>query len=273
MYLRQFGYKDKNGAWKVPTFNIGELGLMTKLDKTLVRQSNIKSLLQEINIYDIPIGEKDKKLLEKFFMLAEAHYPQVINEIKTKNELTPEKRDMLLAFISFLFVRTKDYRFLLNQIIEKKDVTYMLGVLEGNRARVDKLLSLPRKAAINFLIAFSGVYIYNCLQNFNLKIVKTIPEEKWATTDNPVLVNCILNEKQQVDFMGIDTKFICPLSADYLVYIDHRDSDTVLFKGCENLVENKVNEISKSIFENIWHALINKTRVTEYIIVPTIKKN
>ena len=272
VYLKQFGYRDKNGTWKVPTFNIGELDLMQKLGKTLVRQSNIKSLLQEVNIYDIPIGEMDKKVLEEFFTLAENHYPKVIEEISLRNELTVEKKEMLLGFISLLYVRTKDYRIILNRVIENKDLTYMLGIFEGDKKRIDNLLRLPREAAINFLIAFSGIYLYKCLQNFNVKIIKAISEEKWATTDNPVSVTCKLNEKQELDFMGIDTKIICPLSPDYLAYIDHTGSEINLFEGCENLIENKVNEIPKQTFEKIWHALINKNRATEYLVIPTLRK-
>lgn len=81
VYLRQFGYRDKGGIWKVPTFNIGEIPLMNKIDKTLIRQSKIKSLLREENIYDIPVSEENKRQLEEFFKLTEDYYPQVIEEI------------------------------------------------------------------------------------------------------------------------------------------------------------------------------------------------
>ena len=245
---------------------------MQKLDKTIVRQSNIKRLLHEENIYDIPIGEMDKRVLEEFFTLTETHYPQVIDEIKLENELTVERREMLLGFISLLYVRTKDYRTILDNVIENNDLTYMLGIFAGDRRRVDKLLRLPRKAALNFLIAFSGIYVYKCLQNFSVKIIKTISEEKWATTDNPVSVTCKLTEKQQIDFMGIDTKIICPLTPDYLAYIDHKESEINIYEGCENLVENKVNEIPEGTFKKIWKDLINKNRATEYLIVPTMNK-
>jgi len=59
-YLKQFGYKDQQGRWKVPTFNIEEIPLMNKINKTLVRQSNIESLLREENVFDLS-GKLEKK--------------------------------------------------------------------------------------------------------------------------------------------------------------------------------------------------------------------
>ena len=142
---------------------------------------------------------------------------------------------MLLGFISLLFVRTKDYRMILNFVIENKDYPYLNGILEGNQKRIETVLNLPRKSAINFLTAFSGGYVYKCLQNFKVSIIKTISEEKWATTDNPVLVAGKADEEKRIDFMGIDTKMMCPLSPDFLAYIDHKDSSVQIYQGFENL--------------------------------------
>lgn len=272
VYLRQFGYTDKGGIWKVPTLNIGEITLMNKIDKTLIRQSKIKSLLREENIYDIPISEKDKKQLENFFKLTEDNYPQVIEDIQNKGELSINKRDMLLGFISLLFVRTKDYRMILNHVIERKDYPYLNGILEGNQKRIEILLNLPRKSAVNFLIAFSGAYIYKSLQNFKVSIIKSIPEEKWATTDNPVLVASKAYEQKRIYFMGIDTKVMCPLSPNYLAYIDHKNSSVQIYRDFENLKENQLNEIEKDTFEKIWYHLTDISRITEYLILPTERK-
>jgi hypothetical protein len=66
VYLREFGYQDMNSVWKVPVINIKKLDLMKRLDKVIISQSNVKSLLRETNKYDIPIIE-DKRLLDRFF--------------------------------------------------------------------------------------------------------------------------------------------------------------------------------------------------------------
>lgn len=180
---------------------------------------------------------------------------------------------MLLGFIALLFVRTKDYRMILNNVIENKDYIYMNGVLEGNLKRIQSILNLPRKSAVNFLTAFSGGYIYRCLQSFRVSIIKAIPEEKWATTDNPVLAMGIADKQKRIDFMGVDTKMMCPLSPDYLAYIDHRDSSLQVYEGFENLEENQVNEIDKKTFKKIWHRLTDLSRITEYLIAPTERKH
>ncbi len=272
VYLKHFGYQDKNGIWKVPVLNIEEIPLMNQINKTLIRQSNIESILREENIYDIPINEKDKRLLEDFLKLTEDNYPQIITEIKTQKELSIDNTHKLKAFISLLYVRTKDFRLILNHIIDNKDYSYVEGILNGSEERLKILLELPKNLSINFLIAFSGGYIYKCLQHFKVTIIETIPNEKWATTDNPVLISCKADKNKRLDFMGVDTKIFCPLSPDYLVYIDNKDSKYYAYNDFIGLEENKVNKICKATFEDIFNNLTARSRITKYLIIPTDRK-
>ena len=73
--------------------------------------------------------------------------------------------------------------------------------------------------------------------------------------------------------MGIDTKVMCPLSPDYLAYIDHKDSTVQIYRDFENLKVNQLNEIEKDTFEKIWHHLTDMSRITEYLIAPTERNN
>lgn len=267
VYLKQFGYQTINGIWKVPTVNIEQLELMNKINKKLIQKSNIKSLLTEVNLYDISSGD-NRKMLEEFFQLAEDNYPKAIRELNSTGTLSLNNKEILIGFISLLLVRTIDYRKFLDLVIKRKDLTYLNGILENNKNRVEYILSLPKETAINYLTAFSGGYIYNCLKGFKLHIIKAIPEEKWVTTDNPVLVKCNSFEGIKVDFMGIDTKVICPITSEYLGYIDHKDSNIELYDGLDKLVENEINEVSRDIFEKIWCDITDKSRITKYLIVP-----
>jgi hypothetical protein len=99
VYLKQFGYVNKNGIWKVPIFKIEDISLMNKLDKTIVRQSNIESLLREQNIYDIPLLNGEKRILENFFKLTEDNYQEIIDEIKNPENNVAK----LIEIIFFLF--------------------------------------------------------------------------------------------------------------------------------------------------------------------------
>lgn len=70
--------------------------------------------------------------------------------------------------------------------------------------------------------------------------------------------------------MGIDTEILCPISQDYLVFIFHPKSDfsqNIL----RNLNHNEVNNISSDLYERIWYNLVDQSRVTKYIIVPSMK--
>lgn len=269
VYLRKFGYIDKNRTWKVPTFNIKEVPLMNRIDKTLIRQSNIESLLREINIYDIPIAEQDKRQLEDFFKLTEDNYPQIIEAIEIEKHLSIDIKDKLLGFISLLYARTKDFRAILNQIICKKDYTFISGILEGNEKRCETILNIPIKSAVNLLTAFSGGFIFKCLQNFRISLIEATPNEKWATTDNPVLMICKVDDQKKIDYMGLDTKIFCPLTPDILAYIDHKDSSIQLYDQFDKLEENKINKVSNKTFNDIWNKLTDLSRITEFLILPT----
>lgn len=271
VYLKQFGYVNKNGTWKVPVFKIEDISLMNKIDKTIVRQSNIESLLREQNIYDIPLLNGEKRILENFFKLTEDNYQEIINEIKNQSILSFEKKDRLLAFIALLYVRAKDFRQILGKALSDRDNTFLLGIMSDNIERVNLLYNIPKKSAINILSVFSGGYVYNALRNSRVFFINTISSEKWATTDNPVMVKFKIGVKRNVDFFGVDTKLLCPLSQDYLAYIDYKESKMRVYPEFDSLMENKVSNISENTFEIIWKELTDKIRITEFLILPTEK--
>lgn len=271
VYLKQFGYVNKNGTWKVPVFKIEDISLMNKIDKTIVRQSNIESLLREQNIYDIPLLNGEKRILENFFKLTEDNYQEIINEIKNQSILSFEKKDRLLAFIALLYVRAKDFRQILGKALSDRDNTFLLGIMSDNIERVNLLYNIPKKSAINILSVFSGGYVYNALRNSRVFFINTISSEKWATTDNPVMVKFKIGVKRNVDFFGVDTKLLCPLSKDYLAYIDYKESKMRVYPEFDSLMENKVSNISENTFEIIWKELTDKIRITEFLILPTEK--
>lgn len=268
VYLKQFGYQYKGGIWKVPTFNMEEIELMNRLDKTIIKQSTIKSLLQEINIFDIPEIKENKKLLENFLKLTEDHYPKVMNEVQSDQLISANTRSMLLGFISLLFTRSPDYRLILRSVIQDKDMVYLKGIMDGDERRISIILNLPIESGINYLIAFSAGFIFKIIQNFRVSIIKNIPGEKWATTDNPVTVICKADNQKRLDFMGVDTKILFPMSPEYLAYLDHKDSSINLITGLEHLKENQINEIGSDAFTNIWLRVTDKSRITKYLILP-----
>jgi len=269
-FLKQFGYKDKHGRWKVPTFNVEEIPIMNDINKTLVKQSNIESLLREQNIYDLSGKIENKKQLDNTFKILEDCYPSIIKEINETKRISNESKEKLITFISFLFIRTHDFREIAEHLLKTKNQDYLEAVIGDNKNRINTLLSLPVEKAINFLIGFSGFYISKVLFHFEIIIIETIETEKWATTDNPVLLQCKTTDNI-IDFLGIDTEILCPISQDYLVFIFHPDSN-FSHNELRKLNINEVNKTSIELYEKIWHKLVDKSRVTKYIIVPSMKK-
>ena len=74
VYLKQFGYRDKHGRWKVSVAAVKDIDIMNRQDKNIIRQSNIKSLLREVNYYDIPSSKKNKRqLVKSYYQLIKKH--------------------------------------------------------------------------------------------------------------------------------------------------------------------------------------------------------
>ena len=268
-YLKQFGYQDSHGRWKVPTFNIEEIPTMNKINRTLVRQTNIESFLRESNIFSLSGKTGNEDLLEKTFKTYEDCYPTIIIDINGTKKILPENRQKLLGFISFLFIRTYDFRQIASDLLQAKNRNSISAIMEGDQKRLENLLNLPVSQAVNFLIGFTGFYIARILSsNFELVLIETIAEEKWGTTDNPVLMHCRSNGKQ-IDFLGMDTEILCPLSKDYLAFIFHPES-TFSTNTLRKLEINKVNNIERAVYESIWLQLVDIKRATKFIIVPSI---
>ncbi len=269
VYLKQFGYQDKDSRWKVPTFDVNEIPLMNEIDKTLVRQSNIKSLLQEQNIYNLSIKAGNERKLEETFSMLENEYPLIINEIKSKKQILPDSKVKLTWFISFLFIRTSDFRKIARNVIESRNTTFLLAVFQGNTKRMNNLFKFPLDEAINYLIAFSGFYISKALAPFEVVLIETIENEKWVTTDNPVYVKCKATGNK-IDFFGVDTEIVCPLSMDYLAFFFNPRS-SFLNSELRDLKTNIVNKISVSLYEKIWKSLVNRDREIRYLILPSLR--
>jgi len=243
---------------------------MNKISKTLVRQSNIESLLREENVFDLSGKLGNKKQLERTFKILEDTYPTIISEIDRTRKISVESKQKLLTFISFLFIRTYDFRQIAEDILRSRDEGYISAIIGEHKKRIDTLLSLSIDNAINFLIGFSVYYIAKILSLFEIVIIETIESEKWATTDNPVHIQCKATGRI-IDFLGIDTEILCPISQNYLVFIFHPKSDfsqNIL----RNLNRNEVNKISIELYERIWYKLVDQSSVTKYIIVPSMKK-
>lgn len=265
VYLKQFGYQNSNGIWKIPTFDVGKIPIMNKIRKTLFDHLPIKSLLQEVNRFDIPDIPDNPKIVENIFQITETNYPRIIKDLTINHSLSFESKSMLLEFIAFLFVRTNDFRLIINSAIENNDEVFLNIITEGNTKNKNNILALSRDSAINVITVYSGYFIYTRLKHFKLYIIKALDTEKWPTTDNPVLIISKMNEKKHIDFMGIDTKVLFPISPSFLAFAEHPTSNISSYINSTTLIENQINTINYDTFTNLLNLLTHESRITKYM--------
>ncbi len=53
VYLKGFGYKDRNNQWKISTLDRDQVPIMEKYNKKRISQKSIESFLSETNIFDL----------------------------------------------------------------------------------------------------------------------------------------------------------------------------------------------------------------------------
>ncbi len=222
--------------------------------------------MQEVNIYDIPEAQEDPRMLEMFLKLTEDEYTSIIEELKNDNSLSMNGKAKLLGFVSLMFSRTHDFKAILTNMIQNKNLDFINHLLENKMDRLKYIRSLPVESAVNFLIAFSGGYLYNALTYFNVTLIKSKPDERWATTDNPVSIKCHV-ENSRIEFMDENTKLYFPISPDYLACFYH-PATNIKDSGFELLNTNSVNEITPENFNKTWLAITHRDRITKYMIIP-----
>ena len=115
VYLRQFGFRDRNNAETISVLEIGN---------PITQYKKIKSFTKETNLFDTNLADKDfSRYFEEYSQKVETHYPKVIRGIDTTSALDNFGRNHLIYFVSNLFIRQiKTREHFLIPILKSKNV-------------------------------------------------------------------------------------------------------------------------------------------------------
>lgn len=74
VYLKQFGFRDKNNAEIISVLEVGN---------PITHHKKIKSFTREINLFDTNLADEGfSRYFEEHSQKVETHYPKVISDIK-----------------------------------------------------------------------------------------------------------------------------------------------------------------------------------------------
>jgi hypothetical protein len=260
VYLRQFGYKDKNGKNWISVWKLGE---------EYTDNKSIKSFTKEVNIFDLPFkGIKYKRLFEELNCDIESYYPRILSDLKKNEKLTDKSKAFLISLVVNFLCRTEPFRNLIKTILLSDQRDIFLKEITSFLPDIDKYLdnflkTVKSENTLNFTLI--SVWYYMCHKltssNFDYVIIQDFNNRGWYTTDNPVV---IINNVDFHTLVSKETEIYFPISADYCLYLDHMDYNrSRSLRGDQN---HELIIASKKLHEKIMDLLWKNA--SQYVIFP-----
>jgi hypothetical protein len=269
VYLKQFGYQDKNSQWRLCVLEKSKFPIMEKTNKRWIAHKSIGSVLSAENIFDFDVAESDDfvRVIETSSAEVESRLPELYHELQTGKLLTPRSESILAHFVTNLFVRTSYFDAWLADLIEVGGFDRLLEEClyfnnDEEKAAFTKTLKhadfAGGKNRTNMMRFLFWNYFLHRLGHFQYYILKAAPGKGWISCDNPVVV---LNHVNADSVIAFETEIIFPISKDKLILFNTLHSKKVsgFFAGAKNKqttvatseITDEINQIISDTAENI----------------------
>jgi hypothetical protein len=226
VYLKQFGFEDKNGHWNVSIYELGN---------PITKNRFIKSFTKEKNIFDVRMLAEDAPEASRYFernsKLVEDYYPSVIRRLNLKKKVDGVMEGILTTYAANILCRTNRFRSLLLYILESNSKKAFLideiTMFDPDRKSNYFLKSIHPSISINdhlnIIIGNVMNHLVKTFESFNLVLLKDWNENGWFSCDNPVVLD--VGQKQQW-LIPINTEIYFPLSRDFCLFMYHPNGQT-----------------------------------------------
>lgn len=263
VYLKQFGYLDKNNQWKVCVLEKSKFDIMLSKNKRWLSHKSIESFLSKEDFFDFTglYNENFLKLLEQGSGEVETRYPHLLNQLKNyKKGLSKRAKETLVLFISNLYVRTSNFDLLYEGLAE-------VGALEKFKNECTLYLSESQKEAFKFEFLNQEFSTYENQKNlfrfmfwcyfaarlgegFDYYIIEAADGCGWMTSDNPI---ALLKNMSDSSTLSKETEIIFPVNAKVLLLFRTPYSEDVsdFFRGFRPGKRTKASVEANTIIMNI----------------------
>ena len=276
VYLKQFGYKDKNLQWRVCVLEKSKIPLMAKTNKSWIAHKSIGSLLAKQDHYDFNDAYSPDfvRLIETANAEVESLLPELYRELKAERKLSKRAESILAHFVSNLFVRTSYFDAWLEDLIEVGGFDRLIDECllfnsDVEKAEFTKFIKHPQFASgknrINMIRLLFWNYFLRRLAQFQYYILEPAEGKGWISCDNPVVV---LNHISEYSIIAFETEIIFPLNSRKLILFKTALSKKVssIFKGAKH---KRTTTATSAINEEI-NKIISDT-AEDIIIIPDVQ--
>jgi Protein of unknown function (DUF4238) len=277
VYLKQFGYQDKNSQWRICTLEKSKLPIMLKNDKRWISHKSIGSFLSIDNYFDFENYDdlRFTRVIEETSSEVETYFPILIDELNSNEKISQKGEAILAHYISNLYVRTSNFDLLLDDLIQLgahdrfleeclmfDDDTYkhfIFKLIENQKFNTNKnVKNLSRFLFWN--------YFWQRLAYFEYYILKPFEGKGWISSDNPVILNNHVDEDSLISF---ETEIIFPFSKSILILFKMPESKQVS-KIFENTLLKHSIVASSEVNDEINNIIMDN--LDNFLIVPDIQE-
>jgi hypothetical protein len=277
VYLKQFGYQDKNSQWRVCVLEKSKFPLMAKANKRWIAHKSIGSVLSKEDHFDFDDTDSPEfvRMIETANTEVETLLPELYRELKTGRKLSRRAESILAHFVSNLFVRTSYFDAWLENMIEVGGFERLMEECsffnsEQENAELTKLIKNPQftsgKNRTNMSRFLFWNYFLRRLSQFQYYILEPAKGKGWISCDNPVVV---LNHVNAQSVIAFETEIIFPLNSHKLVLFKTARSKKVsgIFKGARHKdTTTATSEINEEI-----NRIISDT-AEDMVIIPDVEQ-
>lgn len=230
VYLKQFGYKDKD-QWKVSVLYKGE---------DFIRQKSIGSFTAMTNIFDID-SEDDRipRIFEELNCELENEYLNIIQDIENNEIISLKSYAFLIQLAANLMIRSDYWREFVSSTLSSDNkqnfLIITLSFLFKDINEIDEIKNQePFKMLneakvtddlVNRVLIYLIGYLFNHMQMLDVVIIEAPEDKGWFTSDLPVYF--IPNQETgRFGLFSTDTEIYFPISKKYLAYFHYPKSES-----------------------------------------------
>lgn len=270
VYLKQFGYIDKNNQWRICALEKSKIPLMHKNGKRWLSHKSIGSFLAMNNYFDFEDDEDIAfaRLIEDGNSAIETYFPTLIRELEIDKPISQKGEAILAQYVTNLYVRTSNFDLLLNDLISLGAYDRFLEECLMFETDVDFLPKMVKNPKFNSTKNIKNLsrflfwnYFLKRLAYFEYFIVKPCDGKRWISSDNPVVINNHVNDQTLISF---ETEIIFPFSDAILILFKLSRSKKVS-KIFENTILKGITTASSEVNDEINNIIMNNA--DNYLII------
>jgi hypothetical protein len=257
VYLKGFGYKDKNNQWRVSALDKNKVAMMEKHGKKWISQKSIESFLSENDIFDLVLTTaKVENIYEEFNKNIETNYLKIISDLDSYKSLSDLGKTAIYCITINLLIRSLSFRSAIDQIIQGSARDHLLyeifSSIKNGKYLAKGFEIIPKESELNYISLMLWERIMPIFSEFQYSILATDKNEGWFTSDNPVVIKNFVTEDT---IFSRNAQVIFPIDRQYLAYFHHPSNKFPDFpnyrQGDVTVCEPSTkNEIIKQIMNN-----------------------